>query len=189
MSGIHAIPTFYAGTLFRSRTEARWAVLFDELCIAWEYEPEGWQLPNGLKYIPDFRLPGCDVWIEVKRPLNTLSEREIYEMFMKADGLSRSTGEVLVFAADRPDFSWYECIKACPYGIHCSLCDASWEACDALGPLPRQAIFAPGRVVFDEDDLEEGDFDALRDAIDVVDRKRFDRLPFKSDLQWKKVSA
>ena len=37
-----SIPTRYGGTLFRSRAEARWAIVFDELGLAWDYEREGW---------------------------------------------------------------------------------------------------------------------------------------------------
>jgi len=39
-----AIPTRYAGCHFRSRLEARWAVFFDRLGVAWQYEPEGYDL-------------------------------------------------------------------------------------------------------------------------------------------------
>jgi hypothetical protein len=46
---IAAIPTRYAGTLFRSRLEAKWAAFFDLLRWPWEYEPIDL---NG--YIPDF---------------------------------------------------------------------------------------------------------------------------------------
>lgn len=60
-----AIPTFYNGTLFRSRTEARWAVLLDALSIPWVYEPEGYQLPS-LLYLPDFWLPRFECFAEVK---------------------------------------------------------------------------------------------------------------------------
>lgn len=65
---IKAIETSYAGCRFRSRTEARWAVLFDALKIRWEYELEGFELPSG-RYLPDFLLPDYfprGVWFEVK---------------------------------------------------------------------------------------------------------------------------
>lgn len=35
---IKAIRTTYKGIEFRGRTEARWALFFDELGIPWEYE-------------------------------------------------------------------------------------------------------------------------------------------------------
>ena len=51
------IETYYNGYRFRSRLEARWAVFFDALGIKWEYEPEGYELPGGIRYLPDFYLP------------------------------------------------------------------------------------------------------------------------------------
>lgn len=68
------IETHYGGCRFRSRLEARYAVFFDTLGIAWEYEPQGYALPSGT-YLPDFYLPkiyprSCrndsGVWFEVK---------------------------------------------------------------------------------------------------------------------------
>ena len=55
-TAIKAIPTRYAGCHFRSRLEARWAVFFDALGVAWEYEPETFQLQHVGPYTPDFRL-------------------------------------------------------------------------------------------------------------------------------------
>ncbi len=63
---ISAIPTRYGEITFRSRTEARWAFYFDWLSIRWEYEAEGYVLPDGQKYLPDFWLPQFDVFFEVK---------------------------------------------------------------------------------------------------------------------------
>jgi hypothetical protein len=40
-------------------------VFFDSLNIAWEYEPQGFELTVG-RYLPDFLLPDCGTWIEVK---------------------------------------------------------------------------------------------------------------------------
>ena len=60
------IQTRYAGCHFRSRLEARWAVFFDAMGIPWQYEPEGYMLSNGRSYLPDFLLPECDTWVEVK---------------------------------------------------------------------------------------------------------------------------
>lgn len=70
-----AIETMYAGTLFRSRLEARWAVFFDELGIKWEFEPEGYVVglsdpiadaDRTVHYLPDFYLPNTETWVEVK---------------------------------------------------------------------------------------------------------------------------
>jgi hypothetical protein len=67
-----AIPTTYRGCRFRSRLEARWAVLFDQLGIGWLYEPEGYVI-NGRRYLPDFLLE-CGTWVEVKGDEEHLSK-------------------------------------------------------------------------------------------------------------------
>ena len=56
-NNIQAIETRYAGCHFRSRLEARWAVFFDHLNIAWQYEPEGFIGHLDVPYLPDFYLP------------------------------------------------------------------------------------------------------------------------------------
>src|SRR5947209_16687637 len=60
-----ALDTYYAGYHFRSRTEARWAIFFDTLQIPYRYEAEGYDL-DGVRYLPDFWLPGLDGWVEIK---------------------------------------------------------------------------------------------------------------------------
>lgn len=73
-----AIETRYKGYRFRSRLEARFAILFDCMGMDWDYEPEGFDLPENGLYLPDFfvrfeadsetakRWPGAGYWIEVK---------------------------------------------------------------------------------------------------------------------------
>ena len=81
---ISAIPTRYAGCEFRSRLEARWAVFFDAIGVKWEYEPEGYELENGERYLPDFLLPniGKGWMIEIKAGLSDTT-REVYETLAK----------------------------------------------------------------------------------------------------------
>lgn len=86
---IKAIETEYNGYKFRSRLEARWAVFFDELGVEYEYEPEGFDLGNGLYYLPDFRvkcwgmkgLPlfkkPVDLWVEVKGVMTEYDAKKI----------------------------------------------------------------------------------------------------------------
>ena len=69
---LQAIETRYAGRRFRSRREARWAILFDELDLDWRYEPEGYVLPGNVHYLIDFELhlPGGLIqYVEVKHVL------------------------------------------------------------------------------------------------------------------------
>jgi hypothetical protein len=81
MTDIRPIETLYRGYRFRSRLEARWAVFFHTLGVPWEYEPEGFVLPTGEWYLPDFRiqLVGGPLWAEVKpRGANT----DLFERFI-----------------------------------------------------------------------------------------------------------
>ena len=54
---IKPIETFYQGYKFRSRLESRWACCFEALKLKWIYEPEGFELIEGLKYLrePKYR--------------------------------------------------------------------------------------------------------------------------------------
>jgi hypothetical protein len=74
MSDIKPIQTIYNGYKFRSRTEARWAVFFDQMGIKYEYEKQGYDV-DGTWYLPDFWIPfttphpehkGDGVWVEIK---------------------------------------------------------------------------------------------------------------------------
>lgn len=56
MNTIKPKETVYNGYRFRSRLEARWAVFFDALKVNYEYESEGFDLPSGNYYLPDFRI-------------------------------------------------------------------------------------------------------------------------------------
>lgn len=61
-----AIETHYGDSFFRSRMEARWAVCFDVLGVKWIHEPEGFNLSDNTKYLPDFYFPDYDFYGEVK---------------------------------------------------------------------------------------------------------------------------
>ena len=64
--GPQPIPTSYQGYRFRSRLEARWAVYWDSLGLQWWYEPQGYDLGFGIRYLPDFWLPEVQSFAEVK---------------------------------------------------------------------------------------------------------------------------
>ena len=83
MEIIKAIETVYNGIRFRSRLEARWAVFFDTVGARYEYEPEGFILEDGTRYLPDFYLPDCDTWVEVKGRMTSEDERKI-DLFRNA---------------------------------------------------------------------------------------------------------
>lgn len=80
MTDIKPIETRYKGHRFRSRLEARWAVFFDNAGIEWEYEPEGFELPDGTRYLPDFYLPSMNFYAEIK-PYREGAYEELKKVF------------------------------------------------------------------------------------------------------------
>lgn len=133
---LNPVQTEYKGYLFRSRLEARWAVFFDSLGVEWEYESEGYDLGNGIHYLPDFLLHGvtidhglykenCDIYVEVKGQM-TPEDKEKITRFYEAgapesdeDGLSKtpvlvvgkipdgtSMGDIIQSITDTSD-SWF----------------------------------------------------------------------------------
>jgi hypothetical protein len=95
-----AISTRYHGYNFRSRLEARWAVVFETLGLNWRYEAEGWQSPSGDRWLPDFLLEiqGKKVWVEIKPPGH--GDEEV--LGRMAEGMSGDE-YIWAIAADIPD--------------------------------------------------------------------------------------
>lgn len=84
------------GHLFRSRLEARWAVAFTAHQIEWQYEPEGFDLGDGMYYQPDFWLPQVNMWAEVKPGNMTREELD------KAEALARQSGHSVLLCIGMP---------------------------------------------------------------------------------------
>lgn len=152
---MQAIETQYGGNRFRSRLEARWAVFFDSLGIVHVYEPEGFKLPGGLRYLPDFWLPNLRCWIEVKG-----SEHLDDDSGCKALGLARESGNsVYVFCGpiNEPGDTWawhfgyrLEIIdwQSLPFSVPkawwfcCPLCE-TWQLGPNIDELPCRCIPRP----------------------------------------------
>ena len=88
--------TEYAGTIFRSQLEARWAAYFDQRGIAWQYEPvrlSGWT--------PDFRLVlnGAEAYAEVK-PVSEFP-MDVAQRVLNAGW----TGDILILGRE-PRHAW-----------------------------------------------------------------------------------
>lgn len=96
-SRARAITTRYQGFALRSRLEARWAVFLDHLGIKWDYEPEGFELGNGMRYLPDFWLPDWDMWLEIKPDAPDDVSIE------KATRLLNHTGKPVYISSGMPD--------------------------------------------------------------------------------------
>jgi hypothetical protein len=91
------IPSHFNGTAYRSRTEARWAVFFDQLGIKVIYEPEGYIL-EGKAYLPDFFIPDWPAYMEIKG--QNPSPVEVN----KCNLLARETGVPVLLMVGDPAF-------------------------------------------------------------------------------------
>lgn len=101
-----AIETRYKGYRFRSRLEARWAVFFETLKIKFEYEPEGYELGAGERYLPDFWLPDFHIFVEVK------PEKPSHIENSKADKLAHGLGKAVWLVRGPPRIDWPQDVGA-----------------------------------------------------------------------------
>ena len=63
---MQAIETEWRGFNFRSRLEARYAVMFEKMGMDWRYEIQGFDLGDDRPYLPDFWLPELELYVEIK---------------------------------------------------------------------------------------------------------------------------
>ena len=160
------IETPYNGYRFRSRLEARWAVFFDTLGIEYEYEPEGFELGDGVRYLPDFRIKcygtrgDCgdepfDLYVEVKGRMNVNDAAKINKFvglgqLQHADYYSRSKYPVLV-VGDIPKVS-DESDVGDSYVFH------SYEGMDGTSVLPFNYETIDGDVFAAYPAVQKGKF-------------------------------
>lgn len=144
---IQAIETRFDGHLFRSRTEARWAVFFKEMGWKYQYEVEGYDL-DGVRYLPDFFLPELDCWFEVKGTTPTAAEID------KLKALVLGTEKSAVGAVGAP--------KDDEYNLFCILFNNKENKVEWLGLSQCWPVV----VRFCFGNSEEGDFGiAVNDSI------------------------
>lgn len=124
---LKAIETQWNGFRFRSRLEARWAIFFDTLGIRFEYEPEGFELDNVGRYLPDFWLPDLNVWVEIKR------EGGQDEGWEKCWELAKQSGKNVLFVLGNPWPNEYKIIDFKPSMIveqaHDQIIEGEWAEC------------------------------------------------------------
>lgn len=125
---VKSIPTTWNGVRFRSRLEARWAMFLEEQCLAWNYEPESYELPDGSWYVPDFWLPDLDCWLEVKGPGISGTDKT-YALSLSTRhpavvGQAPAAGFTDWFLMDAPegrnwcdDYEWLTGVLGCPSHI------------------------------------------------------------------------
>ena len=89
---LKVIPTVYKGIKFRSRTEARWAVVFDALDADWEYEPEGLDLDD-VWYLPDFVIHNFWQCQKIGAKLPGFADYAQENMYIEVKGSNEITRE------------------------------------------------------------------------------------------------
>lgn len=90
--------TRFAGRFFRSRTEARWCVLFENLGVRWEYEPEGYVV-RGKPYLPDFWIEDWSAWFEVKPMVDRHRVDSLVSMLQQLRRQTQARQAYVIFGA------------------------------------------------------------------------------------------
>lgn len=151
-----AIETFYKGYKFRSRLEARWAVVFDSIGLSWEYEAEGFELPSGAAYLPDFEIvfPNAKkIYCEVKGAW--LGDLCVYPVSVagieKVEEFAESSGEIIYLLGNVPSASLPCAIALCnggnrnPFNPFSHMADFYGADIDAAFNAGRSARFEHGQ--------------------------------------------
>lgn len=183
-----AIETEYKGYRFRSRLEARWAVFFDACGVEWEYEPEGYDLGDGLYYLPDFLLHGVDgrdggdLYVEVKGVMTEEDAMKI-RRFSEADGREEEWGKfknAILVVGNIPDgitaeeLDWN--ISAQAYSSS-AVCPFNFDTIDGDNFAAHPGINKHGRFELFGDDssyLCEQDDAATMKAYNLARQARFE---------------
>jgi len=176
-----AIETKYKGYRFRSRTEAKWAVFFDNLNFRWEYEPEGFKLSTGAWYLPDFKfvLPNDVVWFaEVKYAEHEQFEGEVIE---KCRALAVDTGmkvillnglpEPRIYNAMEPNFAknTFQGVFFQDYEPYIQIADKYWFARTEF-----DSASGTNRFDYDEDQLRKSFGHLYLEALTAARSARFE---------------
>jgi hypothetical protein len=164
---IRIIETSYKNYRFRSRLEARWAVYFDSIGITWEYEKEGFEWPDGIRYLPDFWFPQVKMWGEVKPFRFTDDELE------KVKRLVIGTGHSCILLEGFPDAKAYDVTSKSWIESDTEIYARAWNCVltNYHGYLTDEHRFysCPG-----EDDWECNNFPDVIKAIEKAKSARFE---------------
>lgn len=131
---IRPIETEYKGYRFRSRLEARWAVFFDALGIDYDYELQGYELGDGIRYLPDFWLPQVSMWAEVKP--TELTEEELIKVIRLAYGTGYPVLLLVGVPTDHP-YAAIEAMSNCDREIGDRVLTSVWEHGEYKGDLQK----------------------------------------------------
>lgn len=91
---MEGIITMYRNRRYRSRLEARWAVMFD--LLSWRYEYEPYDLRG---FIPDYALFGAEEIITEVKPYSSLEEFDRGKILAALKGTEKWGKEVLLLGS------------------------------------------------------------------------------------------
>lgn len=181
---IKPIPTHYKGYEFRSRLEARWAVFFEYLRCRWSYETEGFILPSGRYYLPDFKVM-CHglrgefhknpfiLWIEVKGTGNMTPD----DAWKIKEFAGNNFANPILVLNEIPDPDTY------PYNVHlnanalCGIFPFNYELIDGdwFGAYPAATSDGSFYLWGDEGNyINQRDIDRVRKALIAARSARFE---------------
>ena len=183
-----ALNTLYAGNYFRSRTEAKWAVYFDLIGVEWEYEKEGYDLGNGVFYLPDFWFPKHKMYGEVKATDILLDHEED-----KARRLSLQSGLNVVILSGQPHCN--SCVVFYPEDM---TDDGPRYRTDGV-PFIQELVGKYGNIYYGEYEIEDGELGAEAALTACMARfehgenmgkmNRLRRLNFYQEIAFKKQAV
>lgn len=98
------IETYYAGFKYRSRTEAKWAYLFDLMGIEYSPEQQGYKGYDKTPYLSDFVLPDFGVSVEIKGRQSALESVE-KKLCSSIYGNATPAASGLILLSDLPTYT------------------------------------------------------------------------------------
>ena len=169
---IRAIETKWHGCRFRSKLEAKWAVVFEAMGLEWEYEPVGFTI-DGLWYAPDFIVAGLVgygpgwAFVEVKGRMGDFDREKIR-------ALSRHFPVYVV--GDIPNYDVFE------YQYRAFSRDTYFHSLSLLDVGRTKGVIEAGAIGIGHDGMPEilpewrhdGDYDATDLAFKAGCYARFD---------------
>ncbi len=136
----------YGRYVFRSVTEARWALFFDKLGIDYEYEPTKFSIPGIGGYVPDFYLPNVKggTWIEIKGKVPNPTEEA------KAVGVRMLTKASTFIFSDVMNVGVFsDGVDLCNFGIYVATPDGVFP----IRPVMAYKKFLPDLFERSEEDI------------------------------------
>lgn len=194
---MEAIKTHYNGMWLDSRTEARWAVFFDQLGISYIHEPEGFVFSDGTTYLPDFYLPDSNQFFECKGIMN---DKDLHKINML---MAESGRPVIIgysdFSFESCENDWgdgfYRATKQNSVLVHCPCCQKwyfsgieGFYVCLCCGAYDGDHYFD---IEFGNQNGYGWTSDKVKRALDCALSKKFDKreIPNDDTLEMKRLQA